>query len=408
MTAPPLTRENRSMSKRLHRGIRAGIGTLLGIGSCWLSGCDSAPEANPGAGGNPGVGGSSSAGGTDATGGTTSAPIVLPALHVEGAQLKDPNGKTIVLRGVSLMDIGALYNGNGKNVRGVTNRIDKILAAGLQPRVIRLPVYPRTVSNGNYPAYSPAPYPLGPAAPSSNPQTKLTEDEYFTQLLKPAVDYVTQKGMNVIVDYHQIDDTDDTATTRTSAVDATQFWQFMAAKFKDYPNVIYEAFNEPIDMGQSWAQLKPRVQQWIDTIRAAAPDNIIIVPSPIWCQQPGSAASDPPNGANLMYTAHVYPGNWKDTFKSQVETATAVAPVFFTEWGYSRTGSDTNLVASSASWGTDFKAIVDANGGSWTAWVTDNSWQPAMFSDASISRLNEFGTLTKDWLTEKYTSDWVE
>jgi hypothetical protein len=386
--------------------VRLGIGFLLSVGGFGISACDSAPEMPQGTGGTSAVGGSSSVGGTDATGGTTSAPVVLPALHVDGATLKDPNGKTIILRGVSLIDIGSLYQSSGRNARGITNRIDKILAAGFQPRVIRLPVYPRTVPNGSYPAYSPAPFPVGPDAPSTTTQTKLTKDEYLNNVLKPAVDYVTQKGMYVIVDYHQIDDTND--STRNSAAEATEFWQFMASKFKNYPNVIYEAYNEPMDMGQSWSALKPRVQVWIDNIRDAAPNNVIIVPSQIWCQKPGDAASDPPTGGNLMYTAHVYPGNWSSAFEAQVTTATAIAPVFFTEWGYSLTGTDTNLVASSASWGTDFRAVVDASGGNWTAWVTDNSWQPAMFSDAALSKLTDFGTLAKTWLAEKYTSDWVE
>jgi hypothetical protein len=398
--------------------ISVSVGLLLGYGAFCISACDSAPETTLGAtGGSPGVGGatngdtggSATDGGSSnsaATGGSTSAPITLPALHVDGAKLKDPSGKAIVLRGVSLIDIGSLYYNSSQNARGITTRIDKVLAAGLKPHVIRLPVYPRTVPNGNYPAYSTAPFPLGPSAPASNTQVALTMDDYLAKVLKPAVDYVTQKGMYAIIDYHQIDDTDD--AVRTSAADANTFWQYMAAKFKDSPNVIYEAYNEPMDSKQSWSALKPRVQKLIDTIRASAPDNLIIVPSQLWCQRPGDAASDPPTGTNLMYTAHVYPGNWASTFKTQVTTATAIAPVFFTEWGYSSTGTDTNLVAPSATWGTDFKTEVNSDGGSWTAWVTDNSWQPAMFSDTGISKLTDFGTLAKDWLAETYTSDWVE
>jgi len=182
----------------------------------------------------------------------------------------------------------------------------------------------------------------------------------------------------------------------------------MADKFKDYPNVIYEAYNEPMDTSESWAALKPRAQIWIDTIRAAAPNNVIIVPSTSWCQHPGDAASSPPTGTNLMYTAHVYPGNWNSNFQAQVATAAALAPVFFTEWGYVLNGTDRNLSTNSTTWGSDFRTIVDANGGSWTAWVTDNSWTPNMFSDGVLTQLTDFGTFAKTWLADKYTSDWVE
>ena len=76
------------------------------------------------------------------------------------------------------------------------------------------------------------------------------------------------------------------------------------------------------------------MQQLIDTIRAGAPKNIIIVPSNAWDQHPGDAASNPPTGTNLMYTAHIYASNWSAAFQSQVATATAKAPVFISEWGY--------------------------------------------------------------------------
>jgi hypothetical protein len=128
----------------------------------------------------------------------------------------------------------------------------------------------------------------------------------------------------------------------------------------------------------------------------------------IWCQRPGDAASSPPTGSNLLYTAHVYPGNWNAAFKQQVATAVALAPVFFTEWGYVQDGSDKNLGTSDATWGSSFQALVDANGGSWTAWVTDNSWQPAIFDSGAFTSLTAFGTLARDWLAAQVNNDWLK
>jgi aryl-phospho-beta-D-glucosidase BglC (GH1 family) len=344
----------------------------------------------------------SNAGGTN-TGG--SGNTGLPQLHVAGNLLKDSNGKTIILRGVSLIDIGELYYGGNQNASGITARIDKVLAAGMHPHVIRLPVYPRTVTNGSSPAYSRVPYPLGPNAPTGRTQVALTPDQYLSSVLQPAVDYVTQKGMYVIIDYHQIDNTDD--TTRQSAQDANAFWQFMADKFKDYSNVLYEAYNEPIDMQTTWAAFKPRAQTWIDTIRAVA-SNVIIVPSMSYCQRPGDAADAPPSGSDLMYTAHVYPGNWNTTFQAQLANAVAKVPVFMTEWGYDLGSKQNPTGTSVTTWGADFRAVVDPTGASWTAWVTDASWAPKMFSDVNLTQLTDFGTLTKAWLSEKVDSDWVE
>jgi hypothetical protein len=344
-----------------------------------------------GAGAGGGMGGSAGTG----TGGG------LPPLHVDGKAIKDPNGKTIVLRGFDLPDIGTLYaNANG-NASGITERIDTTLAAGLTAHVIRLPVYPRTVANGGSPSYSPAPYPLGPTAPRGMPQA-LSEDDYISKLLKPAVDYTAQKGAYAIIDYHQIDD-----ATGQSGMDAVTFWQKVAPVFAGDDHVIFEPFNEPIDTTTPWSTFKTTVQSFIDAIRAAAPNNIIIVPSMIWDQRPGDAASDPPTGSNFVYTAHVYPGNWSTSFQEQVATAAAVAPVFFSEWGYVQNGSDKNLGTSDANWGPNFQMIVDANGASWSAWVADGSWSPPLFGDKMLSSLSAYGMFTATWLQSKATSDWV-
>jgi aryl-phospho-beta-D-glucosidase BglC (GH1 family) len=309
-------------------------------------------------------------------------------LTVNGNLLQDPTGKTIILRGSSLIDIGSLYWYGGQSVGGITARMDKIAAAGVQGHVVRLPVYPKIAYNtGGDPACSPCPYPVGTGPTAScTPTSPLSAADYVSKVLKPAVDYATSKNLYVIIDYHQIDN----ASTGTSAADAVTFWTDIAPKFAGASNVLYEPFNEPIDTNVAWSALKPAVQQLIDTIRAGAPKNIIIVPSNTWDQRPGDAVSDPPTGTNLMYTAHIYANNWNATFQSQVAKATAKAPVFITEWGYANSGP--------ASFGTSLQTTVDGNGASWTAWVTDNAWWPSMFADPTLTTLTDFGTLVKSWL----------
>jgi hypothetical protein len=244
----------------------------------------------------------------------------------------------------------------------------------------------------------------GPAA-TCTPTAPLSASDYVAKVLKPAVDYATSKNLYVIIDYHQIDD----ATKGTSAADATTFWTDIAPRFAGYSNVLYEVFNEPIDTSASWATFKTVAQGWIDTVRAAAPQNLIIVPSMSWDQHPGDAASSPPTGTNLMYTAHIYPGNWASGFQAQVTTALTKAPVFITEWGYVYSTTKTDVAyTNSMTWGTSFQSTVDANGASWTAWVTDNGWLPNLFSDSAITQLNDFGTLVKNWLAAKASSDWVQ
>jgi aryl-phospho-beta-D-glucosidase BglC (GH1 family) len=320
-------------------------------------------------------------------------------LTVNGNKLQDPTGRKIVLRGSSLIDIGALYYYANQSISGVTTRLDKIAAAGVQGHVVRMPVYPEITYNGSYPTCSPCPYPVGTGPTAScTPTPRLSSSDYVSKVLKPAVDYATSKGLYVIVDFHQIDD----ASTGTSAADATTFWTDIAPRFASYTNVLYEPFNEPIDNQTSWAALKPAVQGLINTIRARAPSNLIIVPSNAWDQHPGDATADPPSGTNLIYTAHIYPSNWNTSFQSQVAAAVARAPVFVSEWGYS--ASDPNP----HTWGTTLQATLDGDGASWTAWVTDNAWTPSMFADASLTTLTDFGTLVKTWLAATANSDWIQ
>jgi len=61
----------------------------------------------------------------------------------------------------ALIDIGALYAYGGNSVAGISARMDKIAAAGLQGHVVRLPVYPKIDYNGGGSYCSPLPYPVG-------------------------------------------------------------------------------------------------------------------------------------------------------------------------------------------------------------------------------------------------------
>ena len=345
-------------------------------------------------GGTAGNAGGSTGG---ASGGSAGATGNLPALHVEGPLLKDPSGKTIVLRGYALIDIGSLYL-QTNSVAGISKRIDALATAGFDAHVVRMPVYPRTDFNQGQSYYSGLPYPVGTAAPAGQKVTVMTGPDYISKVLKPAIDYATSKNLYAIIDLHQIDDT---SSANNSGAAATSFWTDIAPEFKDYSNVIYELYNEPINSSMPWATFKTQVQTWIDTVRAAAPNNIIIVPSMSWDQHPGDAASSPPTGTNLAYTAHIYPNNWSASFQKQLATATAVAPVFITEWGYSSP-------QTAANWGTAFQTIVDGDGANWTAWVADNSWGPAMFSNSALTTTTDFGTLVKSWLAAKVSQDWVQ
>lgn len=308
---------------------------------------------------------------------------------------------------------------------GIEARLDEILSTSspsLDSHVVRLPVYPETTFNSGSPYYSPEPYPVGTPAPAGHTQNILSSADYISMVLKPAVEYAASKNLYAIIDYHQIDDTTSGTGPSQSATDAVTFWTTVAPAFSTYSNVIFEAFNEPIDSSlNGWnSTFQTVAQSWVTAIRAGAPKNIIIVGSPSWSQHPEGAITYPLTGGNLVFTAHVYPGNYpgtpNPTFQNNITTAVAMVPVFMSEWGYhtTSTGMYDNLYTpagtggAAAPWATSLQTFINGNGASWTAWVANPSWGPPMFSTTSGTGLTDFGTFVQTWLAADVNMNWVQ
>jgi hypothetical protein len=190
-------------------GASSAGGTTTSGGSSGTGGSSAATGGSSSSGGKSGTGGNGSggigSGGTTAKGGSggngsggstgTGGGTGLPALTVNGTKLQDPNGKTIVLRGSSLIDIGELYVEGSNSVKGITDRMDKLATAGVQGHVVRFPVYPKIDYNGGYPYCSNLPYPVGTGPTTScSAKSPMTAADYVSKVLKPAVDYATSKN----------------------------------------------------------------------------------------------------------------------------------------------------------------------------------------------------------------------
>jgi endoglucanase len=302
---------------------------------------------------------------------------MAPRLHVEGRYLKDPCGNTVILRGLSHIN-PASFGSSRPNFKFVT---DKITAPNLYTRVIRLPIDP----NGW----------------NSNP------DHYFNNYVKPLVDYITEKGLYVIIDWHYVANFEDNIS-KTNA-----FWDYMAPKFKDYTNVIYEPYNET-RRTYNWSDWKHLVQPLINRIRAMAPNTIIIVPSPQYDQHLKEAATspfdDPGPGSNLMYASHNYKGSWyRGNWDQEVGVVAKVHPVFVTEFGYD---VDSYEGGTQSTVGDFLKSKYEQYEVSWVAWVADMHWIPRMydpkFGNEYVLLCGEgfMGCFIRDWLYDKRDSNW--
>ncbi|MEJ2053380.1 MAG: cellulase family glycosylhydrolase [Calditrichaceae bacterium] len=155
----------------------------------------------------------------------------------------------------------------------------------------------------------------------------LSHPESEKEKVISVVDACINSGIYVIIDWHD-------HNAHHHEMKAKEFFAEMAQLYGDYPNVIYEIYNEPLDT-TSWAEeIKPYAIAVIDTIRKVDPDNLIIVGTPAWSQNVDVASQDPLAYDNVAYALHFYAGSHTQWLRNKAKNAlnNGIA-LFATEWG---------------------------------------------------------------------------
>jgi hypothetical protein len=300
---------------------------------------------------------------------------LLPLIAVDGNHFVNPAGETVLFRGVSIADPDKL-DGEGRWNRELFAAV-KDLGATL----VRLPVHP-VAWRGR------------------------TPDGYL-KLLDQAVDWCTDLGLYVIIDWHSIGNLEtgmfQAPMYETSLPETLAFWRTIAGHFKGNTTVaFYELFNEPTDfrggLGEiSWDRWREINEQMIRVIRAQDRETIPLVAGFDWAYDLNPLHYQPVRAEGIGYVAHPYankrPQPWEPRWEENFAFAAAKYPVIATEIGFSLKAGE---VVDDRHYGNRITRFLEGHGISWLAWVFDPEWGPPMLKSFDGFTLTGSGEFFKE------------
>jgi len=227
----------------------------------------------------------------------------------------------------------------------------------------------------------------------------------YLELLDQGIEWATETGLYVILDWHAIGNMVENAFPHfdyaTSYDEMVEVWTTLAKRYKGNTNVaFYELFNEPTAQGKplSWDTWRPVMENLIDAINAVDDQKIYLVAGMNWAYLLDEVIENPIDRPNVAYVTHPYPQKreqpWEEKWEADFGKVAQHYPIVATEFGFVGKGErgEHVPVVGDETYGQAIIDFFDARGISYTVWVFDPNWSPAMFEDwdFTLSRQGRF------------------
>jgi len=213
----------------------------------------------------------------------------------------------------------------------------------------------------------------------------VTQTGSYKQIINAMVYYAIQNNMAVILDLHWTENGHQSNMANKASI---QFWKEVAAEYKEFGTVIFELFNEPVNIDkETWLNgnaIYAGYQALYDAVRATGAQNICIINGLDWGYDL-SFVNDQfrVRGDNIMYGSHPYN---RTHFEQNFSGVLGRYPLIFTEFGVNQEQYFPNGYQTVYQSMLDFANQHQINYTGFAWWV-----------DNSQEKQNTFPDLIKDW-----------
>jgi len=302
---------------------------------------------------------------------------VLPRISVRGNHFTDPIGATVLFRGLAIADPDKIAG------QGYWGRELFAAVKATGATIVRIPVHPVA-----WRARTPAGY---------------------LALLDQAVDWCTDLGLYVLIDWHSIGNLRNgmfqAPMYDTSVAETLNFWRLISLHFHGHHTVaFYELFNEPTHLRgmlgtMSWTDWRQLNEEMIGVIRASDQEAIPLVAGFDWAYDLDPIRYEPVRAEGIGYVVHPYankrPPPWEPKWEENFAFAAEHYPVVATEFGFALKPDE---VIDDNHYANRITRFLEQHGISWVGWVFDPNWGPPLLKSFDGFALNPAGEFFKQAL----------